>query len=146
MPAVFEGDGIRFLYPDNWKLVGDGGGEDGSVTVQSPQGAFWSVSRHRAGPAAQTVAGEILSAMRREYPQVEVEEAQDQVGGALAVGYDMRFYCLDLLVVSTVRTVEQSGRTLAIMCQAEDRDFDRLKSVFSAITHSLLVGESAAGE
>ena len=54
MPAVYDKMGIRFLYPDNWALDEEDALQGNqSVSVYSPEGAFWSIVLHpkHADPA-----------------------------------------------------------------------------------------------
>jgi hypothetical protein len=139
MPARFDSLGISFQYPDNWTLD-DSDALLGrkSVTVYSPGGAFWSVAIHSATADAARLVGTIVETMRQEYQGLEAEEAEESLAGHRLVGYDLAFYCLDLTNTAQVRGIQTSHSAYTIYCQAEDREYERVKRVFQAMTVSLL--------
>jgi hypothetical protein len=139
MPAVFNKLGISFQYPENWVLdEEDAMAGRQSVTLYSPGGAFWSISIHPPSADAQALARAAVDAMKQEYGEVEAEVIEETIAGQQLVGFDLKFYYLDLISTATVRCVRTSRATYAIFSQAEDRDFDDLGIVFRAITTSLL--------
>lgn len=139
MPAVFEKLGISFQYPDNWTLEEEEAQVGrGSVTVFSPGGAFWSVTVHPQEVDPSDLARAAADAIREEYKEVETEETAETVAGYTMVGYDLNFYCLDLITTACVRSLRTGRATYTLFCQAEDHDFDELRAVFRAITASLL--------
>jgi hypothetical protein len=141
MPARFDKLGISFQYPDNWTLD-DSDAILGrkSVTVYSPGGAFWSVAIHSGSPDPTKLAAAIVETMKREYPGVEVDDAFEIVAGHDLVGYDLAFYYLDLINTAIVRSLRVGEISYTIFCQAEDRDFEKLRMVFQAMTTSLVSG------
>jgi hypothetical protein len=50
----------------------------------------------------------------------------------------MNFYCLDLTNTAQVRTLETPDAIYLIICQAEDREWERVSPVFAAITTSFV--------
>ena len=70
MTALYEQDEIRFLYPENWEL--DNRGDEStpwSVSVHSPNGAFWSIVVRDKGTSLSDLAIASLDALRQEYPE-----------------------------------------------------------------------------
>ncbi len=139
MPAHFDGLGISFQYPDNWTLD-DSDALLGrkSVTVYSPGGAFWSVAIHSGNAEPAKLAAVVVDAMKQEYQGLEAQEIEESVAGHELVGYDLAFYCLDLTNTAHVRSLRFAHTTYTIYCQAEDREYERLKKVFEAMTITLL--------
>lgn len=138
MPARFHKFGITFQYPENWSLDEEAVRERKSVTVYSPAGAFWSISIHPHWALPGELADAAVTAIQEEYKESEVEEAHDQLAGHELSGYDMSFYYLDLINTATIRCLRTEDATYTVFCQGEDRDFDRLRMVFDAITTSFL--------
>ena len=137
----FDRFGLAFDYPDNWSVdISDSGGRHAAVTVQSPEGAFWSVSGHAPGGDASELAAAVLGQMTDEYRELDSETAEDEVAAHRLLGYDMNFYCLDLTNTAQVRTLETPAAIYLLFCQAEDRDWDRLAPVFAAMTASFVAG------
>jgi hypothetical protein len=139
MPAVFDQYGIHFQYPENWTLEADEQTPaQQSVSVYSPGGAFWSVVSHRRRDDPKELAETALGVMQREYQDLDTEEVHEQVEGVEMVGYDLNFFCLDLTNTALVRAFRTHASSYLVICQAEDREFERLGDVFRAITASLL--------
>ncbi|MEI7863327.1 MAG: hypothetical protein WCJ21_11880, partial [Planctomycetota bacterium] len=100
----FNQFGLAFEYPDNWSVdTDDSGGRHATVTVYTPEGGFWAVSAHAAGPAPEQLTAAVVVQMRQEYQDLDVEPAQHSVLGQQLVGYDFNFYCLDLTNTAQVR-------------------------------------------
>jgi hypothetical protein len=83
--------------------------------------------------------------MREEYEGLETLEVSERLAGVDSSGCDMCFYCLDFLVNARVLATRALGKTLLILWQAEDREFDQLEPVFRAITISLLQSRKVRG-
>lgn len=150
MPAEFNSFGIRFLYPENWTLVDREEGEgDQGVTLDLPGGGFVSLEVTQAGPA-EPVIERVVAAITNDYESVEREDLSLDVLPAGTPVIDLRFYYLDLLIVSrlVVLTVDRGGdeaAMLVIQLQAESRDFDKNVPVFAAILKQIVDAGAAAG-
>jgi hypothetical protein len=139
MPGTFENLGIRFLYPDNWTLdEEDSLDGNKSVSVQSPGGAFWSIVLHPRDVDPHLLAKAALDALQAEYPDSEAEPVSEQIGGRAIDGYDVSFFYLDFTNSALIRSFRTASASCLVLCQAEDREFNQLSSVFRAITTSLL--------
>jgi len=141
MPAHFHNLGICFQYPDNWTLD-DSDARLGrkSVTVYSPQGAFWSVAIHSASADPVKLAKTVVATLEKEYDSVEIEDVEETVAGHTLRGHDLAFYCLDLTNTAQVRSFRSAHSSYMVYCQAEDSEYERVKLVFQAMTYSLLSG------
>lgn len=146
MPARFNSMGISFQYPDNWTLD-DADAMLGrhTVTVYSPGGAFWSVAIHSGSAEPDKLVVAAVEAMKQEYEGLEAEMARETVAGHELLGYDLAFCCLDLTNTARIRSLQTAQSTYTIFCQAEDREFEQVESVFRAMTTSLL-SELGTGE
>ncbi|HYW78035.1 MAG TPA: hypothetical protein VE890_00595 [Thermoguttaceae bacterium] len=139
MPAKYEKLGISFQYPDNWKLdEEDAMAGCDSVTVYSPGGSFWSLAIHPRSADPRLLAEGVVDTMKQEYDEIEAEEVSESVSDHELIGYDLNFYCLDLTNTAKIRCLRADQHTLTVFCQADDREFERIKSVFQAMTVSLL--------
>jgi len=140
----FQRLGIDFSFPDSWSVDTDDAREGAAaVTVYAPEGGFWSVSGHAAGGRAIELAQAVVEQMRGEYRDLDVEPAADDVGGHALRGFDMNFYCLDLTNTAQVRTLATPTAVWLLLCQAEDREWDRIAPVFAAMTASFVRGLAA---
>lgn len=141
MPAVFDKLGLHFQYPDNWTLeTDDDSAEKPTVSVYSPGGAFWTVAKHPHKVDPGDVAATAMLAIRKEYDELDCEAVEEQFAGVDLVGYDLNFYCLDLTNTAWVRAGRQASATYLFICQAEDREFEKMRQVFQAMMASLLNG------
>ena len=144
MPLTFDDFGIRFLYPDNWLVQSRESDDDSdSVTLEMPNGGFFSVTRHHASPAIEDVLDNIAAAMRAEYPEIEIEQVDspgsDDPSGrdTQSAAIELRFYYLDLLIVARITAMMLSGHTVVVQVQAESRDFDTGEPVYNAMLKSI---------
>lgn len=138
MPETYDRFGVRLQYPDNWLVEADEENEPVQVTVNSPNTAFWSLSVFQEAPDRQALLDQALQAMQAEYPDLECEQAEETVADHKLVGYDIRFYCLDLTNTAQVRVFDRGGSTCLLLAQSEDRELKSVGPVFAAMTRSLL--------
>ncbi|MCE9629136.1 MAG: hypothetical protein K8S94_00245 [Planctomycetia bacterium] len=135
----FDRFGLAFDYPDNWSVdTADADGRYATVTVYSPEGGFWSVSGHAGGGDPRELAAAVVSQMKKDYQELDSEPATDVIEGNELPGFDLNFYCLDLTNTAHVRTLETPEAVYLILCQAEDREWDRVADVFAAMTTSFV--------
>jgi hypothetical protein len=139
MTMVYDKLGLRFMYPESWEVVDeDPLAEPRTVTVQNDTGAFWSITLYGLGIDPVSLAGTVLTALRQEYDELEAETVAEKIGQAQATGYDVHFYVQQLVAAASIRAFQFDGRIILVLCQAEDREFDRLEQVFQAMTLSLM--------
>ena len=135
----FHRFGLGFDYPENWVVdTDDSGGSHAAVTVYSPGGAFWSVSAHAPGGEQTILAAAVVQQMRDEYRDLDSEPAVDTLAGHTLRGFDLNFYCLDLTNTAQVRTLATPSAIYLLCCQAEDREWERICSVFEAMKTSFI--------
>jgi hypothetical protein len=141
MPREFHKLGISFQYPDNWALdEQDSAEEEPSVTVFSPGGAFWAVSVHPPTAESDRLAKTAVEALQAEYEGVEVERVQEEIEGHALTGFDLNFFFMELTNTATVRCLRGPAAVYTLFCQAEDREYEKVRAVFQAMTVSLLRG------
>ena len=136
MPLQFDSFGLQFLYPDNWTLADRDEQEgDQGATLDLPGGGFFAIEQVDTDSVEELVDG-IVKAIAADYEDLEREDTSLEVLPSEALVTDLRFYYLDLLIVSrlVILTVPgQRDQRLIVQMQAESRDFDKNEAVFSAI-------------
>ena len=141
----FEHENVRFQFPENWTVQEQTAElRQLAVTVESPNGSFWSLQCLGPEVHPQHAADQALEAIEAEYDPLESTAIQDEFSGLAMLGYEVDFYCLDLVIEAQIRSFVAEGETYLLLFQAENRDFSELQPVFSAITLSLvrsLLGE-----
>ncbi len=136
MPGTFDQFGLRFLYPDNWVMVGqEADDQSEGVTLDLPQGGFFSVTRYRGRTDPEQLLGEIMKSVAAEYDEIENDELAVSDEDHFFV--ESRFYYLDLLVTCRLTAIETEHDTVIVQTQAESREFDANEPVFAAIMLSL---------
>jgi hypothetical protein len=144
MPAVFDKNGISFLYPENWKVEemeppeeGLDEGECMQVVAYGPETAFWQLSQYPANTDLEALFDQALATMRKEYPGMDAEPAVDEVDSLELEGYDINFFCLELTNTTWIRGYQNEQATYLLLCQAEDRELEHAGPVFRAMWTSL---------
>jgi len=140
MVETFEDEGIRFRYPENWRLEREDTDTGWTVVVQSPETAFAMISLNES-PSVENMAETALAAMREDYPDLDVDACVDSVAGRPAVGYDIRFFSLDLTNTCWIRSFYCSRGTMVVMCQVNDLELETNEPVLRAICASLEVDD-----
>jgi len=139
MVAEFEDGGIRFKYPENWRLEREDNETGWTVTVQSPDTAFMMLCLRDDMPTTDQLVETTLETLREEYPELEAEDAVDTVAGQPAVGHDIRFFSLDLTNTCWTRSFYSSQGTMLLLCQFNDLESEKNEPVLRAICASLEV-------
>ena len=138
---LFQADGIRFQYPDNWQLTREDAQTGWTVSVQSPATAFFILTFTEEMPEVGAVAETVLEALRADYPDLEAEPALESLAGQPAMGHDITFFSLDLTNTCHSRCFYSDAGTILLIWQANDLEWDAVGPVFRAICASLQVEE-----
>lgn len=141
MAAQFDEGGIRFRYPENWRLERDDTEEGWTVTLQSPDTAFLMVCLREDAPTTNEMVEAAMTALRDEYPDLETDDCVDSVAGQSAVGNDVRFFSLDLTNTCWLRSFYSSRGTVIVMWQANDLELEQNEPILRAICASMEVEE-----
>ena len=140
MTAVYDKLGLKFLYPENWRLIDDSDSDTPHIiTLETPDGSCtWAVHVYQAGVDRDEILKSTLASLQETYEDLEVAPAVADFGGTEGTGVEALFYCLDFLVRAELQIVESSDHLLLFWTQAEDRVYDEQDLVFKAISVSLL--------
>lgn len=134
MPSHFDGLGVRVMYPDNWKIEDE---SELSVTLESPGGAFLTISKHDASVSIDDVMEQASDAMSAEYDIVEQEDSTEEIAGATIPLRVQRFVYLDLIIAARFYGVSHNGDSYLLQVQGVDADVDELLPVFHAMITTL---------
>jgi hypothetical protein len=141
MVAVFDGEGIRFKYPENWQLTREDSEGGWAVSVQSPETAFLMISVRADMPTTDEVAETALEALRESYPDLEADESVDSVAGQPALGHNIRFFSLDLTNTGWTRCFYSPNGTVLVLWQVNDLELETNEPILRAICASLEVDD-----
>ena len=137
MPLLFHEAGVRFQYPESWQLTRDDVDGGWTVSVQSPDTAFFMLTFDEGMPDTDVVAETVLEALRAEYPDLEAEDALESLAGQPALGHNVRFFSLDLTNIACTRCFYSDTATILVMWQANDLELDQVEPIFKAMCASL---------
>jgi hypothetical protein len=137
----FEDEGIRFKYPKTWQLEREENETGWTISLQSPDTAFLTISLREDMPSVDRMAETALAALREEYPDLEAENCVDSLAGQPAVGHDIRFFSFDFTNTCWTRSFYSSRGTFLVLCQANDLELETHGRVLKAICASLELDE-----
>lgn len=126
--------GLSIPYPENWMVSNDGSDKDtDSVFIESPNTAFLSVSLYDDSTGPLQAIERAMEAMQSEYEDIEYEDIEVDLELLDIKARELRFYFLDLVVVSRLIAFRVGQTTYLVQQQAEDREFGELEPVFFAM-------------
>ncbi len=126
--------GLSIPYPENWMVSNDGSDKDtDSVFIESPNTAFLSVSLYDDSTEPLQAIERAMEAMQSEYEDIEYEDIEVDLELVDIKARELRFYFLDLVVVSRLIAFRVGQTTYLVQQQAEDREFGELELVFFAM-------------
>jgi len=141
MPNVFDQAGIRFIYPDNWKVSETQLETEHcrSISLENKNSTQWSVFIFPGSENLEERVAETIRAMHMEYEDHEESEPYRQMAGDFElIGSRMYFNFMDFILCITATAIEQDGYSYLFVAEAEHREFDENEPVFGAIAFSLL--------
>jgi len=141
MALQFDEDGIRFRYPENWRLEREENDAGWTISLQSPDTAFMVISLRDDISSTDEMAETTLAALREDYPDLEADECIDSLAGQPAIGHNIRFFSLDLTNTCWTRCFYSAGGPILVMCQSNDLDLEKNEPLLRAICASLEVDE-----
>jgi hypothetical protein len=137
--ATYDRSGVSLAYPENWKLEEETDEEARlNLLISSPNTAFWTLIVYAETLDLGHLIDQTLAALREEYREIEVANADQEIAGEPLRGKDASFFYLDLTSTTRVRALHRGASTYLILAQAEDREMNIAGAVFDAITQSLL--------
>jgi len=141
MPQTFEHAELKFLYPENWKIIEQQNDSAicQSVTLQNEGTILWSVYRYDGQMDTEELIGQAVRAIHAEYEQhEETTSYQINAGDEKLVGIRMFFNFLDFILCMTAVTIFKNDATYLFVVQAENREYDENEIIFGALATSLL--------
>ncbi len=138
---IYRGMGLSIPYPESWRVTEDGKGTDTqSVLFESTETAFMSVSICSDCDDPMLAIEEATEGMESDYDDIEVEDTSVAVELDGIRCRELRFYYLDMVVLSRLISFRHNGSIYLMQQQAEDREFVQIANVFAA----MVIGMSKA--
>ena len=136
MQTMYHTDGLQFAYPSDWELAEEQTANGLSITVSSTGTAFCQFVLMPDRPAVATVLKSAVAAFDETYEDVDSEAVECTLAGRPARGFDVDFYCLELLNVAWLWAFRTGQYTVFILFQA-GFDEPAAREIFDAICASL---------
>ncbi len=136
---TFERDGISFRYPADWtaEVVEDTAGGGWTVTVSSPDTAFFMASLQPEASDGGDLADQVLATMKGEYKEFDAEDVMETICGLPAVGFNADFLTVDTATSCRVRGLDTFAGPLLLLAQVSDFDREKNDPILRAIVKSL---------
>lgn len=137
MDRVFEGHGIRFEYPDDWILHEQSSPEEVTLTVQSPDTSFWSLTLIFDRLDPRRVIDSVLDTFREEYSEIDVYPSDVRLNDLPTEACELDFVCHDLIGSAFLRAVATPDFTLLVLYQGADLELDDVQPLLEKVSRSL---------
>jgi hypothetical protein len=135
--GTFDDFGVRFAYPDGWRVEVTDEGPVTTVALHSPAGpAFALVTLDNSRPVPAEVADQALEVMREEYPSLDSAPANETIRGRAAVGHDVEFFALDVINTCAIRCFQTDRRTVLLFGQWSDLEGDEAAAALDSVRGS----------
>jgi hypothetical protein len=137
MPARYHAHGVHFRYPDDWELSEQHEGGQISITVSSPQTAFWTLSLFPGCPDPEDIVAAALDAFHEEYDELDDYPSKVRVCKRATVARDVDFVCLELLNSAGIRAFRAPAFTALVLFQLTEAEREEMAPILERITKSL---------
>ena len=137
MNRVFEGHGIHFEYPEDWILHEQSTPEEITITINSPETSFWSLTLLLERPDPYRVIETVIDTLREEYSDVDIYSSEDRLGDLQTVARDVDFVCHELIGSAFIRAAVIPGGTLLVLYQGADFELEETQPLLERVSKSL---------
>lgn len=141
MQALYNAHGVRFRYPSDWELSEQWEGEQISITVSSPETAFWTLSLFQDCPEPDDIVEAVLDAFRDEYSEMDEYPSRVRVCKRPTAARDIDFVCLEVLNTACVRVFRTREYTVLVLFQWTEAEREISGPILDRITRSLACSE-----
>jgi len=136
MQTLYQTDGLKFAYPSEWRVTEELQPDGQAIMVSSDGTAFCSFMLIPDRPAVAKVLKTALDAFRESYDEVDSEAVECRIASRPARGFDVDFYCLELLNSAWLRAF-RTGRYTVFMMFQSGFDEPEARAIFDSICASL---------
>jgi hypothetical protein len=136
MQTLYQTDGLRFEYPSDWQLATEQLEDGLSIMVSGAGTTFCSFLLMPDRPAVATVLKNAIDTYRESYDEIDSEPFEGRIADRATRGYDVDFYCLELLNSAWLRAFRTGRYTVFIMFQSGFDD-PEARSLFDSICASV---------
>jgi hypothetical protein len=136
MQSQYQTDGLKFAYPADWQVTEERQPDGLSIMVSGEGTAFCSCMLMPERPPVAKVLKTALDAFRESYDESDSEAVECRIAGRAARGFDVDFYCLELLNSAWLRAFRTGRYTVFLMFQS-GFDEPEARAIFDSICASM---------
>ena len=137
MESTYQSHGVRFRYPNEWAVSEQQDEDQISITVSSPQTAFWTVTLFPGCPEPEDIVAAALDAFHEEYEELDDYPSRVRVCRRRTVARDVDFVCLELLNSAGIRAFRAGRFTVLVLFQLTESEREETAPILDRITRSL---------
>ena len=137
MDQSYQAHGIRFKLPSGWELSEQETDREISISVDSPETAFCTLSLFLDRPPAQQIIQTALQTFQEEYDDLDVYNSDAQLCRRETVSQDLEFIYLELVNCVLLRAFETDRFTVLVLFQSTDHELEKTRKEFEGICRSL---------
>ncbi len=146
MDATYQAHGVQFRYPNEWEVSEQRERDQVSITVSSPDTAFWTVSLFPGCPEPEDIVAAALDAFREEYEELDEYPSRARVCQSRTIARDIDFVCLELLNSAGLRAFRAPQFTVLVLFQLTEAERTEIAPIFEGMTNSLTCAALAEDE
>ncbi len=137
LAEVYKKNGIEFQYPDFWELMEEKTENELTISINSPDTSFWSLTLIDDGVEPNEVINTAEETFQAEYDDIEAESVEDRISHRDCVARDLNFSCQDLINSVFLRAFRTGQFTVFIYYQATDHELKESLPLLKGISSSL---------
>jgi len=139
LPAyeTYEGHGVRFQYPGFWELSEERGEGEVTLTVNSGETSFWSLSLYQESPDPKELIETALETYEEIYNEIDIYPADAQLCQRETVARDIDFVYLELINGVRLRAFRTGAFTALLIYQGTDFELKETLPLLEGISKSL---------
>ncbi|MDO4569274.1 MAG: hypothetical protein Q4D38_02700 [Planctomycetia bacterium] len=134
---IYDENDFWVQYPDDWTLSIDDESEADELTIASPEGSFWSLSRYPAFHKAEDLVEEGVAALEEMYEGCDAVPIQEVFPSAVLEGVDVDFFYFDFPCIAMIRGLERGKFSYLLVVQMLDIS-QASRETFRSITQAWL--------
>ncbi len=133
----YHAHGVKFRFPGDWKLSEQQDQGETTITVESPDTSFWSLSLFFDSPAPENVLEAAVDALEQSYEEIDIYPVNAQVCHRNSLARDAEFVCYELINSAFLRAFQTDKFTALVYYQGTDHELEHTRQILESICQSL---------
>ena len=137
MQGIYDSNGVRFRFPQHWKIHEEHSDNQLSITVSSPKTSFWTLSLFFDSLPEDELMETALDAFREEYEELDIYPVAETICHRESLARDLDFFCFELMNSAFLRAFETDSFTALILYQGTDHELEMTRAQLEKISLSM---------